>query len=98
MKEKEKIKKSKIYQEKYLEILEKIDRADEKLQIILAQKLDVKIFSFSMKYAPIDRTDRKYVGKFWKRQYLKNIYAILNITKGIVADGESFFIRLLGGI
>ena len=58
-----------------------------KVNVDLAQKLDVKIFSFPMKYAPIDRTDRKYVGKFWKRQYLKNIYAILNVTKGIVADG-----------
>ena len=67
-----------------------------KVNVDLAQKLDVKIFSFPMKYAPIDRTDRKYVGKFWKRQYLKNIYAILNVTKGIVADGESFFYKAFG--
>lgn len=59
-----------------------------KVNVDLAQKLDVKIFSFPMKYAPIDRTDRKYVGKFWKRQYLKNIYAILNVTKGIVVFAE----------
>lgn len=49
-----------------------------------------------MKYAPIDRIDRKYVGKFWNRQYLKNIYAILNVTKGIVADGENFFYKAFG--
>ena len=27
---------------------------------------------------------------------LKNIYAILNVTKGIVADGESFFFKAFG--
>ena len=41
LKEKEKIKKSKIYQEKYLEILEKIDRADDKLQIIFENEKEL---------------------------------------------------------
>lgn len=67
-----------------------------KINVNLSKELDVKIFSFPMKYAPIDRIDRKYVGKFWNRQYLKNIYAILNVTKGIVADGESFFYKAFG--
>jgi len=67
-----------------------------KINVDLAKELDVKIFSFPMKYALIDRIDRKYVGKFWNRQYLKNIYAILNVTKGIVADGESFFYKAFG--
>lgn len=67
-----------------------------KINVDLAQELNVKIFSFPMKYAPIDRTDRKFIGEFWNKQYLKNIYAILNVTKGIVADGESFFYRAFG--
>ena len=67
-----------------------------KVNVDLAKDLNVKIFSFPMKYAPINRTDRKYVGKFWNKQYLKNIYAILNVTKGIVADGESFFYKAFG--
>lgn len=57
-----------------------------KVNVDLAKELKVKIFSFPMKYAPINRTDRKFVGKFWNKKYLKNIYAILNVTKGIVAD------------
>lgn len=77
------------------------DRPEElrerlKVNIELAKKLNVKIFSFPMKYAPIDRTDRKFVGKYWNKQYLSNIYAILNVTKGIVADGESFFNKAFG--
>lgn len=67
-----------------------------KINVDLAKELKVKIFSFPMKYAPINRTDRKYVGQYWNKQYLKNIYAILNVTKGIVADGESFFNKAFG--
>lgn len=67
-----------------------------KINIDLSKELQVKIFSFPMKYAPIERIDRKYIGRYWNRQYLKNIYAILNVTKGIVADGESFFFKAYG--
>lgn len=77
------------------------DRPEElwqrlKINIDLAKELGVKIFSFPMKYAPIDRTDRSCVGLYWNKQYLSNIYAILNVTKGIVADGESFFLKAFG--
>lgn len=67
-----------------------------KINVDLAKELKVKIFSFPMKYAPIDRIDRKYIGVYWNKQYLRNIYAILNVTKGIVADGESFFYKAYG--
>lgn len=66
------------------------------INIDLAKKHKIKIFSFPMKFAPIDRTDRKYIGKHWNSHYLSNIYAILNVTKGIVADGESFFYKAFG--
>lgn len=66
------------------------------ININLAKELGIKIFSFPMKYAPIDRTDRDYIGKHWNKHYLSNVYAILNVTKGIVADGESFFYKAFG--
>ncbi len=77
------------------------DRPEElwerlRINIELAKELDVKIFSFPMKYADINRTDRKFVGINWKKQYLSNIYAILNVTKGIVAGGELFFYKAFG--
>lgn len=70
----------------------------ERLQIniALAKDLDIRIFSFPMKYAPIDRTDRNFVGKHWNKIYLSNLYAILNVTKGIVAEGENFFYKAFG--
>jgi len=67
-----------------------------KINIDLAKKYDIRIFSFPMKYAPIDRTDRMYIGKYWSKLFLSNIYAILNVTKGIVAEGEAFFEKAFG--
>jgi len=66
------------------------------INIELAKENNIKIFSFPMKYAPVDRTDRTFVGKYWNRYYLSNLSAILNVTKGIVADGESFFYKAFG--
>ena len=67
-----------------------------KLNIELAKECHIKIFSFPMKYAPIDRTDRIYIGRHWNRVFLSNIYAILNVTKGIVAEGSAFFEKAFG--
>lgn len=68
-----------------------------KINIDLVKELkDIKVFSFPMKYASIELKDRKYIGKNWNKQYLRNIYAILNVTKGIVADGEEFFYKAFG--
>ena len=66
------------------------------VNIKLAKQLNVKIFSFPMKYAPIDRIDRKYIGIHWNKHFLSNIQAILNVTKGIVASGEDFFYKAFG--
>ena len=57
---------------------------------------EMKLFSFPMKYAAIDRTDRDYVGEKWNRKYLRAINVILNVTKGIVAKEKDFFVRAFG--
>lgn len=66
------------------------------INIKLAKELGINVFSFPMKYAPIDRTDRKYIGKHWNKHFLTNVYAILNVTKGIVSGREDFFYRAFG--
>ena len=66
------------------------------INIQLNEELGVKIFSFPMKYAPFTRTDRNYVGKYWKRKYLQAISAILHVTKGVVAAGTDFFYKAFG--
>lgn len=64
--------------------------------IKLNQDLGIKIFSFPMKYSPVERTDRLFVGKYWNRKYLRAISAILHVTQGVVAAGTSFFYKAFG--
>ncbi len=54
------------------------------------------LFSFPMKYASIECTDRNYVGTLWNKKYLKSINVILNVTSGVVAKERDFFIRAFG--
>ena len=57
---------------------------------------DIHAFSFPMKYAPIDKTDRSYVGKHWNKKYLSAMNIVLNVTKGVIAKEKDFFIRAYG--
>lgn len=69
------------------------------INIELAEELKLHIFSFPMKYIPLfgeDAKHREYVGKHWNKKYIRAIQSILNVTKGIVADGRSFFERAFG--
>lgn len=67
-----------------------------KINIDLNTELGVRIFSFPMKYMPIDRTDRDFVGEHWCKKYLSAVTAILLVTKGVVAGGYSFFEKAFG--
>jgi len=58
---------------------------------------DVSAFSFPMKYAPIDKTDRSYIGEHWNKKYLSAMNVILNVTKGVIAKEIDFFIKAYGG-
>lgn len=69
------------------------------LNIELAEELGLHIFSFPMKYIPLfgeEAKHREYVGKHWNKKYIRAIQSILNVTKGIVADGRNFFERAFG--
>lgn len=54
------------------------------------------LFSFPMKYASIEHTDRSYVGGLWNKKYLKSMNVILNVTSGVVAKEKDFFLRAFG--
>ena len=57
---------------------------------------DVSAFSFPMKYAPINMTDRTYIGEHWNKKYLSAMNVILNVTKGVIAKEQDFFMRAYG--
>ncbi|WP_319202246.1 hypothetical protein [uncultured Ilyobacter sp.] len=68
-----------------------------KINIDLAEEIKAAdLFSFPMKYAPINQTDRKFVGDHWNKKYIKNIYAILNSKKGIVPKKREYFEAAFG--
>ena len=66
-----------------------------KLNVELCDELGISIYSFPMKYHPIQDPkyfrNRTYIGKYWSRKFIRSIQAILNSTKGKVGKGKSFF-------
>lgn len=63
-----------------------------KLNVELAEELNVTdLFSFPMKYSPIEKTHRKMVGENWTKKEISNIYAILNGKKGIIPKRRDYF-------
>ncbi len=67
-----------------------------KINTELNEKLGTKIFSFPMKYIPINNKDRKYVSKNWNSRYLRGIQCILNATHGVVSPKKEFFEAAFG--
>lgn len=67
-----------------------------RVNIELNKELGIQIFSFPMKYSPISETDRTYIGTNWCKKSLLAISAILQVTKGVVAAGSSFFYKAFG--
>jgi hypothetical protein len=71
-----------------------------RLNIELCEELDVNIYSFPMKYHPIDDpayfNNRDFVGKEWNRKYVRAVQAVLNSTHGKIGRGKSFFEAAFG--
>lgn len=71
-----------------------------KLNVELCDELGANIYSFPMKYHPINDPkyfkNRDYIGKYWNRKFIRAIQAVLNSTKGKVGKGKSFFDEAFG--
>jgi hypothetical protein len=66
------------------------------INIRLNEELGARIFSFPMKYVPLDSMDRSYVGKYWTKKQLRAIQVILNATHGVVGPHRPFVGRAFG--
>jgi len=70
------------------------------LNVNLCEELNVSIYSFPMKYHPIDDPNyfdnRNYIGKAWRKKYIRAIQAILNSTHGKIGRGKNFFFAAFG--
>lgn len=68
-----------------------------KINIDLNKELDLKIYSFPMKYIPLHDKDRSFIDKeHWNYQFIRGVQRILNVLKGPVMTSESFFYRAFG--
>lgn len=71
-----------------------------KLNVDLCDELGANIYSFPMKYHPINDPDffknRDYIGRHWNRKFIRAIQAVLNSTKGKVGKGKTFFEEAFG--
>ena len=71
-----------------------------RINVDLCDELDVAIYSFPMKYHPIDDPsyfyNREYVGTHWEPKFIRSVQAVLNATKGKVGRGKTFFEEAFG--
>lgn len=71
-----------------------------KMNVELCEELNASIYSFPMKYHPIDNKDfymnRDYIGKHWTRKFVRAVQAVLNSTKGCIGRGTDFFYEAFG--
>lgn len=71
-----------------------------RLNVDLCEELDASIYSFPMKYHPINDKEffknRDYIGKHWNRKFIRAIQAVLNSTKGKIGRGVDFFEEAFG--
>lgn len=71
-----------------------------KLSVDLCEELQVTIFSFPMKYHPIDDPkwfrNRDFIGKKWSKKYIRAVQAVLTSTHGKIGRGKQFFEAAFG--
>mgnify|MGYP000023317007 FL=1 len=67
-----------------------------KMNVVLNEELDIRIFSFPMRYQPTDLPHRGHVGEKWNSYYLRSMQIILQATHGIVSGAPDFFRKAFG--
>ena len=67
-----------------------------KINIDLNIELGLHIYSFPMKYIPLNSKDRSYIGKNWNWYFIRGVQRITNVMKGAVMPRKDFFLRAFG--
>lgn len=68
-----------------------------KINIDLNKALELQIYSFPMKYIPLNAKDRSFINEpRWNWQFIRGVQRILNVLKGTVMTSEDFFYRAFG--
>ena len=67
-----------------------------RINIRLNEELNIRIWSFPMRYQPVRLKDRSHVGEHWNRYYLRSFQIMLQATHGVVSGNPEFFYRAYG--
>lgn len=67
-----------------------------RLNVHLNEELQIRIWSFPMRYQPTDLPERSHVGPKWTRYQLRSMQIILQATHGVVSGAPQFFKRAFG--
>ena len=67
-----------------------------RINVLLNENLGTKIYSFPMKYIPLNAKDRSYIGKKWNKKLLRGIQCILLATRGLISPRREFFEAAFG--
>lgn len=73
-----------------------VDLQEELNKKINDKKEKVSIFSFPMRYIPLDDEQRGYVASKWNKKFLRAVQSILIPTQGKGVSGKSFFEAAFG--
>lgn len=67
-----------------------------RLNVALNEELNIRIWSFPMRFQPTDLPSRSHVGEKWSRYQLRSMQLILQATHGVVSGAPMFFKRAFG--
>jgi hypothetical protein len=68
-----------------------------RINVELNEELGLSIFSFPMRYVPLDARERGYVDNpHWTKQQLRGVQCILHATRGVVGPRMRFFEKAFG--
>jgi hypothetical protein len=67
-----------------------------RINVLLNEKIGTKIYSFPMKYIPLNAKDRSFIGKNWNKKILRGIQCILLATRGLISPRSEFFKAAFG--
>ncbi len=67
-----------------------------RINIDLNEELGIRIWSFPMRYQPVNLKDRSHIGKHWNRYFLRSFQIILQATHGVVTGNPKFFNHAFG--
>ena len=67
-----------------------------RLNVTLNEELNIRVWSFPMRFQPTNRPDRGHIGEKWARFELRSMQIMLQATHGVVSGEPDFFRRAYG--